>query len=79
MEINRVKFVNLNPLDQAKILLEIIKIFKCDRQTADFKMLSGTGARGIISRLNDITNNDSVYLINQSPTGLYENKVDLLK
>ena len=57
----------------------MIKLFKCDRQSAHLEELTKKKSSGIIIFNNKISNLTSAYLINQSVTGLYEVKVDLLK
>ena len=76
---NRNKFSELSVLVQCSILFEILKAFKCDRQCPSFKELNGKGTVGIVRGGKNIHGNDTTYLINQSVTGLYEYKVDLLK
>lgn len=76
---NREKFCNMTLNAQCRLLLEILKVFKCDRQTANLLELSGTKNAGVILKNKKLTNLKSAYLIYQSPTGLYEYKTDLLK
>ena len=71
-------FIEKDEYTQCKLLLEILKAFKCDTQNVDLKALNGKGNTGII-RISRVLNAKSIYLINQSVTGLYEHKVDLLK
>ena len=79
LENNRDKFNDMDILDQSKLLLEILKAFKCDRQCPNFKALNGKGTVGIIGYSSTLSVLESAYLINQSVTGLFEVKVDLLK
>lgn len=72
-------FEKMSILGQCKILMEILKAFKCDRQVSDFSELCKKKSAGIIAYGKNISNLNSAYLINQSPTGLYEYKIDLLK
>lgn len=72
-------FYDMPLYSQCKLLLEILKLFKCDRQLSDFSELSGPKSAGIIQFNKKISNMDSAYLINQSVTGMYEYKIDLLK
>lgn len=73
------KFIQLDILNQSKILIEILKAFQCDRQCPSLEVLNGTKTSGIIKVNSKISNYNSIYLINQSVTGLYEVKVNLLK
>lgn len=76
---NREKFKTLDILDQSILLNEILKLFICDRQLPKFEKLNGKGKIGEIKPSATISKFKTVYLINQSVTGLYETKVDLLK
>lgn len=73
------KFAGLSLYEQCTALLQILKSFKCDRQVSDLKSIGGVSSAGTICPGRKISNNTSVYLICQSPTGLYETKIDLLK
>ncbi|MBR2041484.1 MAG: type II CRISPR RNA-guided endonuclease Cas9 [Oscillospiraceae bacterium] len=79
MENNREKFCLLSELEQCKLLMEILKAFKCDRQCPNFKALNGKGTVGIVQTNKKISGMKSAYFVNQSATGLYEVKTDLLK
>lgn len=79
MDSCRMNFESLSILDQSKTLLEILKLFKCDRQCPSFELLNGKKTVGVIKKNVVLVKIDSAYLINQSVTGLYEVKVDLLK
>lgn len=79
MDSCREKYEDLCVLNQSKILLEILKLFKCDRQCPNFALLNGKKSVGIIYASSSLNKVISAYLINQSVTGLYEVKVDLLK
>lgn len=56
-------------LDQAKVLLQIIKFMKCNAESSDLRLIGGAGRAGIIQINKDITNVDCA-IINQSPCGL---------
>ncbi len=77
LENGKEKFTEMDMLDQSKLLMEILKAFKCDRQLVNLKTLCNKGSCGVISHNSNITNVKSAYMINQSPTGLYEVKVPL--
>lgn len=89
-------FNGLSILEQSKILSEVLKAFKCDRQSSDLSLLnfnnnneninednikSKSKGKGIGSiYLNkSLAKTESAFLINQSVTGLFETKKDLLK
>lgn len=79
IEANRAVFENLEEYTQCKLLLEILKAFKCDRQLSDLSELCGKNKAGTICYNKDITKYNTAYVINQSPTGIYEHTIDLLK
>lgn len=72
-------FYDMPLYSQCKLLLEILKLFKCDRQLSNFSELSGVKSAGVIIFNKKISNFSSAYIINQSVTGLYEYKIDLLE
>ena len=74
----RDKFIAMDALQQAKTLLEILKTFKCDRTITSLKELNGKGTAGVIRFSNNLSNCKTAILINESITGLYETKVNLL-
>ena len=75
----RKEFIGFSELEQCKLLMEILKLFKCDRQLSNLKIISGSASAGPVLTNKKISGMESAYLINQSATGLYEVKVDLLK
>lgn len=73
-------FCSLSILKQAKALMEILKVFKCDSVFGNFKEFNGSsGTAGRVQKSSNISSFTSAFLIHQSSTGLYETKVDLLK
>ncbi len=79
LEKSRAVFEGLDEYTQCKLLLEILKAFKCDRQTSDLSELCGKKNAGVLTINKNITKRTSAYVINQSPAGMYEYKTDLLK
>lgn len=73
------KFASMNGLSQSKILLEILKAFKCDRQNPNFEALNGKKSEGIIGFNSCISSLDSAVLVSQSVTGLFETIQNLLE
>ena len=81
---NRDTFEAMPVLDQAEILLQVLTGLKCNSRCANFKKLCGLENVGRVVRSKKLEKQGkeklvSAYLINQSVTGLYEKKVDLLK
>ncbi|MDD3140590.1 MAG: type II CRISPR RNA-guided endonuclease Cas9 [Lachnospiraceae bacterium] len=62
---------------QAGILSEILHIFQCNPVGMNLKALGGPSNAGRILLNKDIANMDSIKLINQSPSGLFEIQTDL--
>ena len=73
------QFAGLKLFEQIQVLRQILNLFKCGSTVANFKLLgkgANCGKLQISIKLNDDT---SFILINQSVTGAFERKVDLLK
>ena len=62
-------FSKLNILDQAKVILEILKFFKCNDRAADITLIGGKALSGKITFGKDITDVD-FKIIDLSPAGL---------
>lgn len=63
------KFVSLTVIEQAQVLLQILKFFKCNDKTADLTLLGEGKGCGTL-RINKNITNVEVKLINYSPAGL---------
>jgi len=72
-------FGGLTTYEQAEVLTQILHAFQCNAQYADLKKLQIMGKQVEIRKNKTISKLSEVYLINQSVTGLFEHKVDLLK
>ena len=75
---HRGKYEAIGMLDQCRLIMEILKAFKCNAQNPDFSNLSGKGSVAQVLRSMKLGNYESAYLVNQSVTGLYEIRTDLL-
>ena len=66
--------------EQATVLWEILKSFRCDASFTSLKSIGGVGSTGHII-LNSVLPEESegIYLVNQSPSGLNENRIRLDK
>ena len=71
------KFENKGVFEQSKILREILMAFKCNRKDGNLKEIGGSQNSGKIVYTTNLTKVKSAYMINQSPTGLYEVKIPL--
>lgn len=73
------KFCNLSLEEQCKALTEIVKLFICKSLTCDLSLIGGSSSAGSVKFSKIISNAKSAILYNQSVTGLFEQKIDLLK
>ena len=78
LEETREKFAKMSILDQCGILCNVLKAFKCDIQKPNFSALGGSGRAGQIRKNKRIDQLKSIWLVNQSVTGLYETRINLL-
>ena len=70
------KFNSLEIEEKCQVLYEILHIFQCNRISADLKLIDEK-AGGVLTMSKNISGYNSVYIINQSPTGIYERVIDL--
>ena len=71
-------FGKLSIEKQVETLLGILRIFGLENQGADLSNIGGQAKNGTMKPHKRISDKEEVLLINQSPTGIYENVVDLL-
>ena len=73
-------FLGSDLWEQATVLWEILKSFRCDASFTSLKSIGGVGSTGRII-LNSVLPEESegIYLVNQSPSGLNENRIRLDK
>lgn len=72
-------FINLSIEEQCELLVKALNLFKCNRGSTDLKLIGGSGQSGTITMSNKIDEKSNIKIINQSPTGLFEQVVDLQK
>lgn len=72
------QFKNLSLEEQCLVLGEILHLFQCKPVKADLTLIEGVKNAGVIKENKNISKSKSVKLIYQSPTGLYEQVIDLL-
>lgn len=75
----REHFVKLTVSKQIHIIKEILNLFKCASASADFKLIDKGTSCGTLKISNNINKLKECILINQSPTGVFEQEVDLMK
>ena len=78
LEKGRNQFLKLTKEEKCCTLFEILHLFQCQSVAANLKNIGGAAHAGILVLNNDISALKEVYLINQSPTGIYGKSVDLL-
>lgn len=74
-------FSSLSVWQQCFVLLQVLNIIHANVLTGDLKLIKESGQAGTSttnSKLSEIKNVDSIKLINQSVTGLFETEVNLI-
>lgn len=72
-------FEQLGIHEQCKQLKKLLKIFNTTSEGVDLKSIGGSGKTSVLFISKKLSNNEKVILINQSPTGLFERRIDLLQ
>ncbi|MBR5318112.1 MAG: type II CRISPR RNA-guided endonuclease Cas9 [Peptococcaceae bacterium] len=72
-------FLKLTMEEQCLVLAEILHLFQCQSGAANLKLIGGPGNAGILVLGNNVLKFNQFSIINQSPTGIYEQEIDLLK
>jgi CRISPR-associated endonuclease Csn1 len=78
MEKGRNIFLKLTLEEQSIVLGEILKLFQCNPITADLRLIGGSKSAGSTKINSKISDYETAKLIHQSPTGIFEQEVDLL-
>ena len=76
---NKDTFCELSNEDKCIVLSEILHMFQCQSGSANLKLIKGPGSAGILVLNNIISKCNQVSIIHQSPTGIYEQEIDLKK
>ncbi len=72
-------FEELSLEEQCLVLGEILHLFQCRPLKADLSRIGASRNAGNVQSGKEISNCKSIKLVNQSPTGIYEQVIDLLK
>ena len=75
----RNNFIELKAEDKCIVLSEILHMFQCQSGSANLKLIGGPANAGILLMNSNITGCKNIFIINQSPSGIFEKKIDLLK
>ncbi len=78
LEKQRNVFIKLALEEQCVALINMLSFFKCNASKTDLKLIGGSANCGTLLIGKNITKCQKVELINQSITGIYEKKVNLL-
>ena len=76
---NKDIFELLSIHEQCKQLKKLLRIFNTTSDGIDLKNIGGSGKTSVLFISKKLSNNEKVILINQSPTGLFERRIDLLR
>lgn len=76
---NRDVFCELSKEDKCIVLSEILHMFQCQSGAANLKLINGPGNAGILVLNSVISKCKQISIIHQSPTGIYEQEIDLKK
>lgn len=70
-------FHKLSLEQKCQTLLEILHLFQCNSTASDLSKIEGPGRAGILVLSNEISKCNCISIIHQSPTGIYEQEIDL--
>jgi CRISPR-associated endonuclease Csn1 len=73
------KFENLSLDEQSKVLNQVLHRFQCNATYPNLKQIDIREGVNAIRKSNNIANFNSIKLIHQSPSGLFEQETDLQK
>lgn len=79
LEKGRETFINLGIKEQVITLFEILHLFQCNSVNGDLTAIGGAKDTGTLKIGKNISELSKISIINQSPTGLFEQEIDLLK
>lgn len=71
-------FKKLSLLDQCLGISEILHLFQCKFISANLKAIGGVGQAGVFMISNDVSGRHDACIVNQSVTGLFEKRENLL-
>lgn len=78
LEKGKQMFEKLTCLEQGKVLLEILNLTRIGVTSANLALIGGNTGTGVMRISKKITGAQEFVLVNQSVTGVYENRIDLL-
>lgn len=72
-------FAALPVEEKCIILSEILHLFQCQSSSANLSLIGGPARAGILYLNSNISDVGEISIINQSPSGIYEKRIDLLR
>lgn len=72
-------FVALPVEEKCIVLSEILHLFQCQSGSANLKLIGGPASAGILYLNSNISDAGEILIINQSPSGIFEKRIDLLR
>lgn len=72
-------FAKLSLEEQCAALANILVLFRCVFARTDLRAIGGSGQAGTVTKNKNLTGCSQALLIHQSVTGLFEQRIDLLK
>ncbi len=73
----RHQFLELSNEDKCIVLSEILHTFQCNSSSSNLQLIGAGKETGVLVMSNNITKCKQISIINQSPTGIYEQEIDL--
>ena len=76
--VNRESFLNLTLREQLETVNQILSMLRCDIDTkADLSLVGGSKNAGVMHKNKNTVGENKIILVNQSVTGLFENRIEL--
>ena len=72
-------FIGLTKENKCLVLAEILHMFQCQSGSANLKMIGGKENVGTLKKNSNISKIKQIFVVYQSPTGIYEKEMDLKK
>lgn len=73
----RGNFIKHNIDNKCLVLYEILHLFQCQSNLSNLSLIDGPANAGSLKLNHNISNINNISIVNQSPTGIYEQEIDL--
>lgn len=77
LEDNKQVFIELSDEDKCIVLYEILHLFQCNSTKSDLHLINGARCAGVLKMTSNISKCNQISIINQSPTGIFQQEIDL--